>query len=264
MPEVGTGCSVLEKHISSAPAALQDSVPLSERLWQPELSRWFPVSLCSLFCLLEVNNLIHHPLWRDELQTWMIARSSHSVAELLYMKRYEGHPDLWFLLLYFLSRLTANPMAMQILHLFIAAATVYVVARFAPLTCFQKVLFAFGYFPFFEYATISRNYGIGMLLVFCFCAAYRAGPKKNYLWLSIVLSLLAQTSVYSLIIAIAFSLIIVLWEIISSPSPRKYASFNLGLKRKIVAFYRVVIFHWRRMVSAVLRIPDRRRMEESI
>jgi hypothetical protein len=183
--------------------------------------RGFPVWITSVFFLLELNNLIHHALWRDELQTWMIARSSHSIRELLYLKRFEGHPDFWFLVLYFLTRFTSNPLAMQMIHLAIASCTVYVFAKFAPFTNLQKALFAFGYFPFFEYATISRNYALGVLLVVVFCAVYRARPKKNYLLLSLLLSILAQSSIYGVILVGALSVIIlgdIFWSASSQES----------------------------------------------
>lgn len=164
--------------MACATTTLHHAVPTSEHPWPLEVSRWFPASISSLFCLMELDNLIHHPLWRDELQTWMIARSSHSIAELLYIKRYEGHPDLWFLVLYFLTRLTSNPWAMQIVHLLIATTTVYIVAQYAPFTRLQKGLYAFGYFLFFKYATISRNYALGILGECVISIIDRGYPKQ--------------------------------------------------------------------------------------
>jgi hypothetical protein len=182
---------------------------------------YFSLSLTSIYCLFEVISVKHHASWSDELQIWMLARHSHSIPELLYLKRYEGHPDLWYVLVYYISRVTANPAGMQILHLLIACITVFIVSQYAPFTRLQKVLFAFGYFTFFEYAAISRNYALGVLFVFAFCAVYRTGPQKRYALLSIFLSLLAQTNVYGLIIAVAL-LSIMLGEIVSSASPREF------------------------------------------
>ena len=51
----------------------------------------------------------------------------------------------------------------------IAAALVYVVARWAPFSKVNKTLFAFGYFPFFEYAVIARSYGLLFLLLMIAC-----------------------------------------------------------------------------------------------
>ena len=165
----------------------------------------FAAALAVVFASLELINVLHHAMWRDELYVWALCRHCHSVGELLYLKRYDGHPDAWYLLVYVLTRFTGNPFAMQMLHLAIASATVYVVAAYAPFSRPQKILLAFGYFFFYEYATISRIYALSILCVFCYCAVFRGGPRKNYVWLGILLALMAQTSIYALILAVALA-----------------------------------------------------------
>lgn len=166
----------------------------------------FAAALTVVFALLELVNILHHAMWRDELYVWALCRHCHSVGDLLYLKRYDGHPDAWYLLVYVLTRFTGNPFAMQMLHLVIASATVYVVAARAPFSRPQKILLTFGYFFFYEYATISRIYALSILCVFCYCAVFRGGPRKNYLLLGFLLALMAQTSIYALILAVALAL----------------------------------------------------------
>src|SRR5689334_1095494 len=69
----------------------------------------------ALFFLVNLPRLLSHGMWRDELQAWLIARDSASVGDLFFNLRYEGHPGLWHILLWLLSRLTTNPLAMAIL-----------------------------------------------------------------------------------------------------------------------------------------------------
>jgi hypothetical protein len=140
-------------------------------------------------------------MWRDELQAWLIGRDSSSIANLFHNVRYEHHPGLWYLCLYFITRFTHNPVAMQLFHVALATTVIFLFAKVSPFTKLQKVLFSFGYFPFYEYAIISRNYVMGVLLIFAFCALFLRSCK-NYLALSAVLALLANTSVYGLIIAV--------------------------------------------------------------
>jgi hypothetical protein len=182
--------------------------------------QWFSVLLTAAFSSIEVVNTVHHIMWRDELQVWMIARHSHSIAELISLKRYEGHPDAWFLLVYLITKVTANPLWMQVVHVFVASATAFVIARYSPFTRAQKMLIVFGYFLFFEYATISREYALGILGIFIFCAVFRPGPKKNYLLLAIILAFMCQTSIYAVIVALAFILAMV-FEAIQTPSWRQ-------------------------------------------
>src|SRR4051812_4679271 len=99
-------------------------------------------------------NVLHHEMWRDETRAWQISAASPSVVALYHNLRFEGTPVLWYLILWALTKFTSDILAMQILHLAIAGGVVFVFARYAPFGRVIKALFAFGYFPFFEYATI--------------------------------------------------------------------------------------------------------------
>jgi hypothetical protein len=188
-------------------------------------------ALCSAFFALALVSILRHELWRDEVQPWLIARDSGSIVELLHNARYEWHPNLWQLLLYGVTRLTVDPFGMQLLHLVIATTTVYIFVRYSPFTMFQKGLFIFGYFPLYEYATISRNYAPGILLIFCFCAAMCAEPRRRYLLLAALLSLLAQTNVFGLMIAMTMALAL-FFEAVITQGPR---NFSRAKKVEIIA-----------------------------
>ena len=154
-----------------------------------------------VYILVAAANVITHEMWRDELHVWFTAADSNSVRELFSNMRCQGHPPLWYLMLYVISRATHNPAAMKALHLAIAVGSVYVFVRFAPFTRLQRLLFVFGYFPLYEYAAISRNYAVGIFLLFCFCAACGAARKKFFI-LCIILFLLGMASAYSFIITV--------------------------------------------------------------
>ena len=110
-----------------------------------------------VFFFLGLVLLLRHEMWQDEWQAWLLAKESLSLPELFRNLRYEGHPGLWHLGLYLVSRVTPDPLGMQLLHLLVATASVYVFLRYSPFTRLQKILFILGYFPFYEYAVISRN-----------------------------------------------------------------------------------------------------------
>jgi hypothetical protein len=111
-----------------------------DAVWDSLSIQWFSSSLAAAFSSLELVNIFHHVMWRDELQVWMIARQSHSIAELISLKRYEGHPDAWFLLVYLITKVTANPLWMQLVHVLVSSATAFVIARYSPFTRAQKIL----------------------------------------------------------------------------------------------------------------------------
>lgn len=159
------------------------------------------------FCLGFIG-ILNHAMWRDELNPWLIARDSNSLVELFQNIKYEGHPGLWYICLYLLNQFTHNPIAMQIIHLILATSFIYIFLRFSPFTRWQKVLFSFGYLPFYEYLLISRNYIIGILLISVFCTLYNT-RKKSYIILSLLLFLLANANAYCLFISLALGLALI-------------------------------------------------------
>ena len=162
------------------------------------------------FCALGLILLLHHEMWQDEWQAWLIARDSPSLAALFRNLRYEGHPGLWHLGLFLVSRLTPSPSGMQVLHLLVATGAVYLFLTYAPFTRLEKLLFIFGYFPLYEYCAISRNYGLGILGLFAFCALYCAPPPRRYLLLALTLLLMCQTNVYAVMIAMALTTVLLM------------------------------------------------------
>jgi hypothetical protein len=160
-----------------------------------------PLLVSAAFLVVGGFVMAHHELWRDEVQAWLLARDSSSALDLLSRQKYEGHPALWQLLLMPLTRAFGTPIAMQVLNLLIATATVYLFMRWSPFTRFQKVLWSFGYFPFYEYAIISRSYGLSLLLLTVFCCLY---PRRqsHFVLIALALFFLCHTHVLSLILVV--------------------------------------------------------------
>lgn len=163
---------------------------------------YYALGMTFVFLLVCGYGAMHHEMWRDEIQAWLLARDSASVFELFANMKYEGHPAFWHLCLMPLSRITASPIIMQVFHLLIAATTVFLFTRYAPFNRLHKFLFAFGYFALYEYAIVARNYALGVLLITIFCVLYKERYKR-FVWIGTVLILLAHTSVHALIVTIA-------------------------------------------------------------
>ncbi|MGR3913879.1 MAG: hypothetical protein OD918_05045, partial [Gammaproteobacteria bacterium] len=161
---------------------------------------WFAPAVTLLYAGALLFLMMHHEMWRDETHAWMIARHSESFWDLWKFGAYEGTPMLWSTLLRPLTWISASPRMAQIPHFMIAVGTVFVVAKYAPFTRLQKILFPFGYFPLFEYGVISRNYALGFLLVMLLCV-YLPQRRRRPLRIGVVLFLLSQTSVHALMIS---------------------------------------------------------------
>lgn len=118
-----------------------------------------------LYCTLVTCMTFLHGMWLDELQHWCLARDSGSLVELFRNTRNEGHPPLWHLLLFGITRFTTDPIWMQVLHTAIGICTAALVLWRAPFVWWWRVLIVFGYFFLYEYTVIARNYGLVVLFL---------------------------------------------------------------------------------------------------
>jgi hypothetical protein len=132
----------------------------------------FAATFTAVFSAIIAIGLWRHEMWRDEYHAWGLVLYSNSLSQMLGNLRGEGHLPFSYTVFYFLSRLTANPHAVQWAQFFTATACAYLLLRFAPFKRWQKVLFLLGYFPLYEYGVMSRSYTWDMLGLFGFCAVY--------------------------------------------------------------------------------------------
>ena len=152
--------------------------------------------------LLGAVAIAAHAMWFDELQAWNIARASHSVGDLFSNLRYEGHPALWYLVLYALTRVTGDPRAMQVAEWSILCATYAVIMFRAPFSMPLRLVVAAGYFVTFEYGVMSRSYGLGMLLL-VLVLMWLGRPEPAWGKAGVGLALLAWTSLAGGVFAVA-------------------------------------------------------------
>ncbi len=163
--------------------------------------KWNSLLLLILFIILTIIGLANHAMWLDEANCWLVARDSHSFSEMLVNNCNSGHPLIWNILLFILTRFTANIMAMQVLHLVISATAAYLFLRYAPFNLLFKACVLFSYFIFYEYNIISRNYSLAWLFLIIFCVLFLR-EKKNYFLLVITLMLLANVHLFAMFTAI--------------------------------------------------------------
>ncbi len=157
------------------------------------------------FAALFLANIAHHAPWRDELLAWMIARTAATPLDLFRALHVDGHPGLWHALLWPLTKLTADPVAMKAVHAAIGFAVIGLIGLASPFARWERGLLLGGYFLSYEYAVISRNYGIGLLLALLFAQSRCTAPAS--VWRNaLLLALLANTHIYCTILAGVFAL----------------------------------------------------------
>jgi hypothetical protein len=139
------------------------------------------------FQLVLVTTHVH---WRDELQALLLAQESSSLADLFANLRYEGHPALWYLVLRAASLLEGSPAVLTAVQAVIALAALSLLWRFAPFPLWMKAAGGASYFLMYEYGTIARSYGLGVVLVFAFMAV----RHRPVAWL--MLALIANVALH--------------------------------------------------------------------
>src|SRR6266498_1334888 len=194
-----------KRKITSSPKQIVS--PQKPLIKEPVNQLRYALIITGFFFLLALFGLWNHEMWRDEHQAWLVARDAHSFSQLFENMRYEGNPALWHIFLYFITCFTHNPVYMQAFHLLVACGFIFVFNRYAPIGLFYKILFSFGYFPLYEYAVISRSYGLGLLLVFIACALYK-NRVSNYILIGVILGLLANVAIFPLIISLGIAAIL--------------------------------------------------------
>jgi hypothetical protein len=200
------------------------------------------LAVLAAFVGLGLLGVLHHEPWRDELEIWLIARDSESLPALLRNMGTEGHPSLWYLVNFGLTRATRDPLAMQLVNLALGAAAALVFFRAAPFGLATRLLFVFGYYALFEFSVIARSYALELLLLFAYCA--RAARRERAqsagaldLPGAVLLALLAHANLFGTIAALA----LVGAELLELPARRpRWAALGLAGGAAGLAFAHVL------------------------
>ncbi|MCX7380699.1 MAG: hypothetical protein NT133_04590 [Alphaproteobacteria bacterium] len=162
-------------------------------------------AITAAFAALFLADIAHHAPWRDELLAWMIARTSATPLDLFRALHVDGHPGLWHALLWPLTRLTADPLAMKAAHAVIGLGIILLLGLASPFVRWQRALLLANYFILFEDTVISRNYGLGLLVALLFAWSRAAAPAATWRNAAL-LALLANTHAYCTLLAALFAL----------------------------------------------------------
>jgi hypothetical protein len=187
------------------------------------------LTILGVFAVALLVLLWRHEMWRDELQAWLLARDSTSLVDLWRNSRYEGHPLLWHVLLFPLTRLFSTPEVMKFLHWLIAVGAATVVMFRAPFPALIRGALIFSYLPLYEYGVISRSYGLTMLGVWLFCALLHR--SRSSLWPAGGGVIAANASVMGVLLTAA--LLPALW--LRKPGSRRRAAAVLLIFGALVA-----------------------------
>lgn len=162
------------------------------------------ITFAVFICAVAVMLVLHMP-WRDEAQSWLIARDVQSFSELIRLAHYEGTPMLWHVLLMPFAKLGFPYAIQQVLNGVIMGVAAWILLTRAPFGRAVNALLLFGYFMVFEYGSISRSYSLTVLFLFLAAALYR--NRFTYRkWYLFSIALLGISNLYGLAISAGLTL----------------------------------------------------------
>lgn len=167
----------------------------------------FNILLLISFCFVSIILMLHHELWRDEAQAWCLVRDLN-IVQAFNAARLEGHPFLWYLILFPFAKTGCSVCVMQIISfIFVLAASVYLVFK-SPFNNIVKTLVLFSSGFIYYLPVIARNYSLIPLFLFILADLYSKRHKHPYFY-ALTLIILSQTHIlmlgFCLIIAIIFA-----------------------------------------------------------
>jgi len=143
-----------------------------------------------------VVGALHHAVWRDEVRALSLALQGQTPGGFFAAIHGEGHPLLWYVLLRGAHAVFPTPLVLPVVALIVAALAMLVLAARSPFSWPTIALVLASHFAVFEYAVMARNYGISVLFIFLFAAAYPSQRGRGVV-LGLVLFLLADCNVHS-------------------------------------------------------------------
>jgi hypothetical protein len=186
-------------------ATTVDEHTQSQRRLQKSTSSTRDLLLALPFLVLLYVQLGHHVLWRDELNALAITWASPTIPSLFWHIHHEGHPWLWYMILWIPSRFTHSLLVLKVVQGIVSTAIILFVALRSPFRRWEKALVLAGYFFVFEYTVLSRMYGV-MLLFFVIYLWRRTTRPESPILNAVLLGLVASSDTIAIILSIALIL----------------------------------------------------------
>jgi hypothetical protein len=145
-------------------------------------------AVLGLHALLVIMGIGFHEPWRDEAQAWLLVRDLN-FGELFPALRGEGHPPLWYLLIFPLVKLGLPYAAQNWLAGIIVLAGLYILLLKTNLNFWLKLLLPFGHYMLYEYPVFARSYCLAVFFIAALIYLYPRRFDKPWLFALCVIGL---------------------------------------------------------------------------
>ncbi len=140
--------------------------------------------------------VLHHEIWEDEAQVWLFAKNL-SLPELFKHLFSEGHPPLFYLLVFPFAKLGLGVFSMQILCWLASCVGVFLLFHYSPFKWWLNTSIVLSCGFLYAFPVIARSYSILPFLVFLSAILYQKRKEQPVLY-SLSLFLISMTHVIML------------------------------------------------------------------
>ena len=167
----------------------------------------FNITILVCWLIITVFTMFHHEIWRDEAQAWCIVRDLNFI-DIYSAARTEGHPFLWYLILYPFAKLGFPVEIMQVISLFFVFISIVFLLFKSPFNKFEKSIICFSAGMLYYLPVVARNYS--MIPIFLFWLAYfYPNRNKHPFFYILLIILLSQTHIYMMGLSAVLSVLFV-------------------------------------------------------
>ena len=143
--------------------------------------------------LFFIVSFFHEP-WGDEAQAWLIARDASYYDIIFTLPHYEGHPQLWWLILSIPAKLhMPYELSLTVVSMLISSVSAYLIFFKSPFCGVFKVTLPFTFFIFYQYGVISRPYCLLVLSLFLTSVFYERKDEHPFRYVSSLLLMCASS-----------------------------------------------------------------------
>ncbi len=137
----------------------------------------FNICVMFIYAIVTLIAVIFHENWRDEAQSWLIARDL-SFIDIFKQMKYEGHPCLWHYIIAPFAKLGFPYITQNIISWIIMNITAFLLLKKSPFDNFIKILILFSSPFIYFYSAISRSYCLIPLAIVLIAITYKNRKEK--------------------------------------------------------------------------------------
>lgn len=126
--------------------------------WDGLVSKFIPF-IFIVYVVLVIWGVVRHESWADEAQSWLLVKDL-SLPDMLKALPSEGHPPLWYLLLYPFAKLGFPYETAKWISGLIMIGAIYILLFKTTANKFLKISVPFSYHILYQYAVFARSYSL--------------------------------------------------------------------------------------------------------